>query len=48
MKKLTIKLGVDIRKNTLIVLTCDNKYIWMVEDDYEDDPEGLKDQSVLL
>ena len=42
MKKLTETLGVDIWKNTLIVLTWANKYVSMVKDDYEDDPKGLQ------
>ena len=42
MKKLSETLGEDMWKITLIVLTFANRYVWKIEDDFEDDPKGLQ------
>ena len=44
MQKLSTTLGTDIWKNTLIILTFAERYIMQVEDDYEDDLEGLSQE----
>lgn len=43
MKQLIEALGKEVWKNSLFVLTFANKYIWQVEDDFENDVEDLRE-----